>query len=349
MLDRLLALRRVLTSWYVVAPVAAIVGLALGAMVFIYATPGKPNIGVIDLPFIVITDDTAFIISEFINYARRDDSIKAVVLKMSTPGGGAAASERLYIETRNLREEKPVVLVMNGMVASGGYMAAMGANHIVAQSSSLVGNVGVITFAGPFVPRIPPESIVFTGPHKLSGSSRRDWLRLADQLKDSFAQMVISERGDRLRITEEELVEGRLYTGVDAVRLGLADEIGGDSDAFEKAAELAGISNYGLVDVNAEVQRQFILRIRRILASEYDGAGQGAVDALSLLLMDREEGNSLLGTSASESDSDLAEIQALRKLMLAGSLDIGQEDPLPEFPLEIGRPNFYYLYTGHDN
>ena len=161
-----------MTSWYVVAPVAAIVGLALGAMVFIYATPGKPNIGVIDLPFIVITDDTAFIISEFINYARRDDSIKAVVLKMSTPGGGAAASERLYIETRNLREEKPVVLVMNGMVASGGYMAAMGANHIVAQSSSLVGNVGVITFAGPFVPRIPPESIVFTGPHKLSGSSR---------------------------------------------------------------------------------------------------------------------------------------------------------------------------------
>ena len=208
MLDRLLALRRVLTSWYLVAPVAVILGLVLGALAFVYATPGKPNIGVIDLPFIVITDDTAFIISEFINYARRDDSIKAVVLKMSTPGGGAAASERLYIETRNLREEKPVVLVMNGMVASGGYMAAMGANHIVAQSSSLVGNVGVITFAGPFVPRIPPESIVFTGPHKLSGSSRRDWLRLADQLKDSFAQMVISERGDRLRITEEELVEG---------------------------------------------------------------------------------------------------------------------------------------------
>ena len=260
-----------MSSWYFVAPAAVVVGLAIGALIFVYSFPGKPAIGVIDLPFFVITDDSAFIVSEYLNYARRNDSIKGVVIKMSTPGGGAASSERLYLETRRLQEEKPVVLVMNGMVASGGYMMAMGANHTYAQSASLVGNVGVIALAGSLIPRTPPEVIVTTGPYKLSGASRKDWIGLVDDLRESFAQMVIRERGDRLRISKAELTEGKLYAGVDAVRMGLADELGGDTDAIRKAAELAGVSNYGLVDVNAEVLREYILRARRIFASEYDG------------------------------------------------------------------------------
>ena len=112
-------------------------------------------------------------IGEYINYARRDDSIKAVVIKLTTPGGGAAASEHLYIETRKLREEKPVVLVMNGLVASGGYMMAMGATHSYAKTSSLVGNVGVVASAGPLIPHLPDENTVVSGPYKLSGASRK--------------------------------------------------------------------------------------------------------------------------------------------------------------------------------
>ena len=98
-------------------------------MVFVYAFPGKPKIGVIDVPFTVISDDSAYVIGEYLDYAGREDSIKAVVIRLTSPGGGAAASERLYLETRKLREEKPVVLVMNGLVASGGFMMAMG-HHI---------------------------------------------------------------------------------------------------------------------------------------------------------------------------------------------------------------------------
>ena len=244
------ALRKVLTGWYVVVPLLVALGIAVGALTFVYAFPGKPQIGVIDIPFTVLTEDSAYVIGKHIDYARRDDSIKAVVIKLTTPGGGAAASEHLYIELRKLREEKPVVLVMNGLVASGGYMMAMGVNYSYAKTSSLVGNVGVISSAGPLISPLPDEEVVFSGPHKLDGSSRRDWIGTVDQLKSAFAQIVISERGDRLRISRAELVEARLYSGVDAVRLGLVDEIGSDSDAIQKAADLAGISNYGLVDVN---------------------------------------------------------------------------------------------------
>ncbi len=314
MLNRILAPLRALNRWYIAGPAMVILGVIAGLLVLINLGTTKPNIGVIDIPFTVITDDSAYIITEYLNYARQDDSIKAVVIRLSTPGGGAASSERLYIETRRLRDEKPVVLVMGGMVASGGYMMAMGSNYSFAQSSSLVGNVGVITIAGPLIPRPLPESIVATGPQKLYGSTRRDWIGLADELKDTFAQMVIHERGDKLHITEAELTEGRLYAGIDAVRYGLADEIGGNSDAMAKAAELAGISNYGTVDVNAEVLRQIIQRSRRIFSSEYDPEAVGAGAGLPSLMLD----------------------------------NIDRDNPLPEFPLEIQQPNIYYLYAGND-
>ena len=235
----------------------------------------------IDVPFTVITEDSSYVISEYLNYARRDDSIKAVVIKITSPGGGAAASERLYRETGKLREEKPVVLVMNGLVASGGYMMAMGATHSYAQTSSLVGNVGVVSFSEPLIPPLPDESVLATGPYKLSGFSRGEWFGIIEDLKEAFAQIVVSERGDKLRISQDELVQGRLYSGMHAVRLGLVDELGGDSDALEKAAELSGISNYGLVDVNLEVLRQYVKDLEGILPSL--GGGNHSADAMALL------------------------------------------------------------------
>ena len=320
MIAKIQAVFRALTGWYVLVPVAVVAGLVVGAVLLVNTVPTKSNIGIIDIPFTVITDNSAYVISEYLEYAREDDSIKAVVIRISSPGGGAASSERLYLATRKLRDEKPVIMVMNGMVASGGYMMAMGVNHTFAQTSSLVGNVGVITTAGALVPRPLPESIVVTGPQKLFGSSRRDWIGLADDLKDEFAAMVIRERGDRLKITEAELTEGRLYAGVEAVRLGLVDELGSDSDAIEKAAEMAGISNYGFVDVNAKVLRESILRTRRIFSAD-TSAPPELDDA----------------TSA-------AYEEALPSLLLD---NIDREDPLPEFPLDINGPNIYYLYTGN--
>ena len=338
---------RFFLSWYVAFPVLAVAGIVLGYLVFFNLYPGKPQIGVITIPFVVINEDSAFVIGSYLDYARRQPRIKGVVLKLSTPGGGAASSEMLYLESRKLREEKPLVMVMDGLVASGGFMMAMGANYTYVKSSSLVGNVGVISFAGPVIPFVPPENLVVTGPSKLSGSTRRDWIGMVDLLKQSFAQMVVTERGDRLRISEEELLEGRLYAGVEAVQLGLADAMGSDSDAIERVAGMAGISNYELVDVNAEVDRLFIQKIRKIFAAS-EGAEPSAdlSGVLALMSLAQEWGDPVGGLNRLGSESQLTGSHEFGNALRSGILQQTQEDPLPGFPLEISRPKIYYIYAG---
>ena len=338
---------RFILSWFVVLPVLAVIGVIVGYLVFFNLYPGKPQIGIINIPFFVINEDSAFVVGSYLEYARQNPRIKGVVLTFSTPGGGATSSEKLYIESTKVRDEKPIVMVMNSLVASGGYMMAMGANHTYVTSSSLVGNVGVISFAGPFVPSVPPENVVVTGPSKLTGSTRREWIGMVDLLKQSFAQMVITERGEKLRITQEELLEGRLYAGVEAVRLGLADEVGSDADAIQKAAEMAGISNYELVDVNTEVDRLFIQKLRRIFGESLDAPPDGDfTNALAVLALAQSRGESLSGLEQLEGIEDLGQPTEQRDMLRSGVLSQTQEDPLPGFPLEIYKPNIYYIYAG---
>lgn len=340
------ALVRIFTNWYFIATLMAALGVAAGLLIFVFVFPGKPKIGVIDLPFFVITEDSAYVIGEYLNYALHDDSIKAVVIKISSPGGGAAASERLYRETQRLREEKPVVLVMNGLVASGGYMMAMGATHTYAQSSSLVGSVGVVSFNDPLVPPLPDESLLTSGPYKGSGFSRTEWIRYLDEIKEAFGQIVVSERGDELRITKDELLQARIYTGLLAVNLGLVDELGGDNDGFEKAAELSGISNYGLVDVNLEVLKKFVKDFEDVFpTSSEEENTQAAMSVLDTSLSGDAPG---LPSAGMEPNSSQERLEALRGLMLYGRLGTEQDDPLPEFPLELTHPNVYFLYVGGD-
>lgn len=346
-MNSLAALGRFFLRWYIAAPAMAAVGLLVGYFIFFNLLPGKPQIGVITIPFTVINEDSAFVIGSYLEYARRQPQIKAVVVTLSSPGGGAASSEQLYIGSTKVREKKPIVMVLNSLVASGGYMMAMGANYTYVQTSSLVGNVGVISFAGPVLPSVPPEDLVVTGPSKLSGSTRREWIGMVDLLKQSFAQMVISERGDKLKITLEELTEGRLYAGVEAVKLGLADAIGDDTDAIEKAASLAGISNYELVDVNTEVDRLFVQRIRRIFASSDSGRGDlDLTDALAIISLSQNDGDSSNLLSRLNNQDGLTGTQDLRKHLVSGILSETQKDPLPGFPLDINRPNIYYIYAG---
>ena len=319
-------------------------GIAVGSLIFVCATPGQPQIGVIEIPNTAITDRTAYAISQYLDYARRDDSIKGVVISLSTPGGSAAASERLYNETRRLREEKPVVLVMGNLVASGGYMMAMGASYTYAQTSSLVGNVGVVFTTGPVVPSLPMENVVFSSINKLDGGTRREWIGSVDLLKETFVQLVASERGDRLRISPDELGEGRLYPGMTAVRLGMADEIGSFSDAVDKAADLAGISNYGFVDVNLEVLREFAESLDFALPTESsEGSLSGTLSTFTGGLQDGEA-----QSSDSGSEGALITLGRLRDLMFDQGLGTGEEDPFPDLPLDLNRPEIYYLYVGHN-
>ena len=333
---------RLLTRWQFIAASLAAIGAAAGALLFVYIFPGAPKIGVIDIPFSVISDDSAYIINQYLDYARRDRQIKAVVIRLSSPGGGAAASELLYLETRKLRDQKPVVIVMNGMVASGGYMMALGASHTYTQPASLIGNIGVVSLAAPLIPPPVSEEIVFSGPHKLDGGPSRQWTAMTEQIKESFAQMVITERGSRLRLSPQELAQGRLYSGIDAVRLGLADSIGGDTDAFRKASELAGLSSrYRTVNVNLETLKRQYEELAPLLTS----ANHAAASAAALYAPENPGEPHAAPPPAANNPAETN--AALRRLMLYGTLGAPQPDPLPNFPAGIGAPNFYYLYVGN--
>ena len=347
-MSRLSNIWRLASTWLGAVVVLGALGIALGSTVFFLVYPGKPKVGMIDIPFTVITDSSAFEISALLDHARRERSVKAVVISLSTPGGGAASSEQLYFAIKKLREEKPVVMVMNDLVASGGYMMAIGTNYTFAKPSSFVAGIGVILSPlPPLIPFPPSEREVTTGPFKLESGDRRHFIALTDQLRQSFGSMVLLERGDRLMMSLGDVMQGLIYSGVEGVRLGLVDAIGGEREAIEKAASLAGISSYGLMDINAEVSREFNQKLKRINEPlESAGSGLGFADLRALasqlagggdpasLLSDMRRSGGFLGT------------ETLRTLPPPGGIGEAAEDALPNIPWKITGPNVYYLYVG---
>ena len=139
----------------------------------------------------------------------------------------------------------------------------------------------------PLIPGQTSERDGVTGPFKLDGGSRRHFVTLTDQLKQSFADMVIFERCAKLKLTRNEVLEGNIFSGVEATQVGLVDGLGGQTEAIEKAASLGGIANYDLVDVNTEVSRIFNQKLDRIngpltFGSDASG-GLGTAAFLSLV------------------------------------------------------------------
>ena len=338
------------TTWYVSFLVIAVLGPLLGWLVFFQVYPGKPKIGIIDIPFTVIDSDSAFVITEFLAFARQNDDIKGVVIKLESPGGGAAASEQLYLETARLRQEKPVVIVANGLIASGGFMMSMGANFIYAKPSSFIGNIGVrLTGPGPLLPRPPNENQISTGPFKLSAGSRRHFIGIADELRNGFAGIVVANRGERLKISRDEVLEGKLYSGSAAVRIGLADAIGSDTDAIKKVASLAGISRYDLVDVNVEVARIFFQKFQRIFSSFEGSEGSFSLgDLTTLMSLSGGAGDSASSTEAREPGflGSPALVNVLRRLLLPSGALESEEDKPPGSPTVVNAPRIDYLYDG---
>ena len=331
---------RIATSWYVSLPVAAAIGVVIGYFVFFDLWPGKPKIGIIDIPFTVINDNTAFVIGAYLDFARENGDIKAVVIKMNSPGSVGAGGDLLYDETRKLREEKPVVVTARTWMTSGAYLWAMGSNYIYAKPATLTGNVGLRFFLPPLIPQPAENELageIISGPFKRLGFSRRQAFELTNQGKEAFAQTVFAERGDRLRLSPEELLEGRVYFGIEGLRLGLIDAIGGDTEAIEKAASLAGISDYELVDVNVEVSRIFNEKFMRIIepllplfTSATDVTGLGEIRSFL---------PPLGGTSELDSPGDgISYIDMIRRFYLPSTSEEGQ--------LELELPRIDYLYDG---
>jgi protease IV len=219
--------------WWILP--ALVLGILLSLLI------PKPVIGVIRLNDAIYAVTAKDLIAQ-IEYARDDPSIKAVVLILDSPGGTVVDTEAVYLELARLRKTKPVVTWGSGMAASGAYYLSAGTDYIVAVPSSEVGNIGVIGYL-PSTPMIF-EDTISTGPYKLWGSPRDTTVREIEMIKQGFFQAVQLGRGERLKVGQDVVLRGQIWPASEALRLGLIDQLGSETDAYEQAARLAHIWNY---------------------------------------------------------------------------------------------------------
>ena len=164
--------------WFVVIVVALVGGYFLAQTLI-----PTPKVGIINLQS-QVGGSLADVMAREINYARNADDIKAVVMVINSPGGGAAAGHDIYFQVRKLRDEKPVIASMNGLAASAAYQIGVGANEIYAKPATFVGNVGVIS--GQPRPEVLSERFITTGPFKTTGGSATTYLQKLDLLHADF-------------------------------------------------------------------------------------------------------------------------------------------------------------------
>lgn len=222
----------------------------LAGLLLASALAPQPAVGIIRLNSDIWSGSVSFVLDQ-IEEARQDPAIKAIVLQLDSPGGEVAATQVLYFELQSLRREMPIVASIDTIAASGGYYTAMATDPIFAKPSSTIGNIGVWGF-------IPPNStvddvILASGPFKLTASNRDEFLREIEGIKQEFIATVVGQRAERLDISVTDLTQGLAYAGREALRLGLIDHIGSQTDAVAAAAELAGIVNYQVIDLEARV------------------------------------------------------------------------------------------------
>ncbi len=228
---------------------------ALIGMILFNVFVGLPKVGIITLDTPILTKDTKDDIIDMIKYASNDNSIKAVTIIMDSPGGEVSKIEEIYLEVLKLKARKTVVVSVDGDALSGGYYIASAANFIYVKPSSSVGNIGVIsTLPEPWK---PDSEQITSGPYKVSGKDRKNYVAEVESIKHGFIMAVISQRGDKLTVDAERLSRAEIFLGIEGVNYGLADAIGTGSDAVQKAASLAGIANYGTFNINREMNLTF--------------------------------------------------------------------------------------------
>jgi protease-4 len=223
--------------------------LVLGIVLALLLVP-VPKVGVIRFESVIWGGSISYL-GDMLDRAVADRNIRAIVLEIDSPGGDVTATEELYFRLLEVRQHKPLVVTVDYLAASGGYYMASAGDYVYAKPASLVGNIGVISFL-PSVSeqRFVDEDYVSTGPFKFSGGSRGDYMRQIELAKGGFLEAVFAQRGDRLLVDREMLSSGEIFMGVQALRLGLIDALGANSEAVLKAAELAQLRDYRTVDVN---------------------------------------------------------------------------------------------------
>lgn len=199
------------------------------------------------------------IIVRSLREARKDDKVKAIVLRVNSPGGSALASDIIWREVEITKKKKPVVVSMGNLAASGGYYIATGADRIFAESTTITGSIGVFGMLPNFKQLadrwgINAEQVVtnrqalgYSVFEPLSEEYRKVTKESIENIYDTFVSHVAEGR-DMSEDEVDRIAQGRVWSGREAREIGLVDEIGGLGDAIGYAAETAGIEEYAVED-----------------------------------------------------------------------------------------------------
>ncbi len=192
--------------------------------------------------------------------ARRDSSVKAVVFRVNSPGGSVQASAAIEREIALTKACKPVVASYGGYAASGGYWISCGADKIFSDKSTLTGSIGVFGLIPSFGKALRKNlhlNVYEVSTHKhgskaggmdpLDPEEEAAMQKQIDETYEDFVARVAAGRGLTTEAVDE-IAQGRVWAGGDAIRIGLVDEWGGLTDAIRYAATMAGLENYRLVE-----------------------------------------------------------------------------------------------------
>jgi protease-4 len=215
--------------------------------------------------------------SELLHQARYDNTVKAVVLRVDSPGGSMFASEQILREVQALRKAgKPVVVSMSSYAASGGYYISAAANQIFASPTTLTGSIGVFSVIPTFERTLDKVGVKVDGigttplagelslDRALSPATKQILQSSVDHAYQEFLQRV-SEGRKKTTDEVDKIAQGRVWAGVDAQRIGLVDHLGGLKDATDAAAKLADLgTDYGVdyLEPELSLREELLMQFR---------------------------------------------------------------------------------------
>ena len=250
-------------KWLVIIfSVLAFLGVCFGIVIYVFlkrvgertetVTSGYgAKIAVVELRGVITSSED--VVRQLKNY-RENSSIKGILLRVDSPGGGVVASQEIYEEVKKIRDGgKPVVVSMGALAASGGYYVSCGATRLVANRGTLTGSIGVISEFLQLKEALDKLGVgiktIKSGKLKDSGSSTR---KMTEEDEKYFQQLMDDVHKQFIAVVEKErhinhkdavaIADGRVFTGEQALRAGLVDTIGTYEDAVHVVGGLAGIS-----------------------------------------------------------------------------------------------------------
>ncbi|MFQ5413923.1 MAG: signal peptide peptidase SppA [Phycisphaerae bacterium] len=197
-------------------------------------------------------------IRKALDKAAEDTSVKAVVLRVDSPGGSALASDIIWDATQRVAQRKPVIVSMGNVAASGGYYVSCGADTIFADATTITASIGVL--GGKIVTTGGWDKLginwstnqrgamaaMLSTAAPFSDAERKKFVAYMNETYATFKQRVTQGRRDQLTKPIDDMAGGRVYTGAQALELGLVDKLGGLSDAIKFAAKQANLVDYDI-------------------------------------------------------------------------------------------------------